>query len=153
MIQRVQTLLLLLTSFFFFSYWFFGLEWYEKGYPIIIDLFKDSEYINKVLIFISYIPLVISSISFITVFMYKNRKLQIKLTQAVFTLCTIMSLFTIFYFYSCLEYLLELMPSKFLEILMYAAIANPFICCYLSFLALKYIKRDDELVKSLDRIR
>ena len=34
-----------------------------------------------------------------------------------------------------------------------AAIANPFICCYLSFLALKYIKRDDELVKSLDRIR
>ena len=153
MIQRFQTLLLLLTSFFFFSYWFFGLEWYEKGYHIITDLFKDSEYINKVLILISYIPLVISSISFITVFMYKNRKLQIKLTQAVFTLCTIMSLFTIFYFYSCLEYLLELMPSKFLEILMYAAIANPFICCYLSLLALKYIKRDDELVKSLDRIR
>ena len=153
MIQRVQTLLLLLTSFFFFSYWFFGLEWYEKGYPVIIDLFLDSEHINKVLIFISYIPLVISLISFITVFMYKNRKLQIKLTQAVFTLCTIMSLFTIFYFYICLEYLLELMPSKFLEILMYAAIANPFICCCLSFLALKYIKRDDELVKSLDRIR
>ena len=153
MIQRVQTIFLLLTSVFFFSYWFFGLEWYEKGYPVIINLFNGSEYINLVLISISYIPLIISTISFVSVFMFYNRKLQTRLTNAGFTLSIIMSLFTIFYFYNCLGYLLELMPSKFLEILMYAAIANPFICCYLLFLALKSIKRDDELVSSLDRIR
>jgi len=153
MIQRVQTIFLLLTSVFFFSYWFFGLELYEKGYPVIINLFNGSEYINLVLISISYIPLIISTISFVSVFMFYNRKLQTRLTNAGFTLSIIMSLFTIFYFYNCLGYLLELMPSKFLEILMYAAIANPFICCYLLFLALKSIKRDDELVSSLDRIR
>ena len=45
------------------------------------------------------------------------------------------------------------MPSKVLELLMYAAIANPFLSCYLLFLALKYIKRDNELINSLDRIR
>ena len=153
MIQRVQTIFLLLASVFFFSYWFFGLEWYEKGYPVIISIFNGSEYIYMVLISISYIPLIISVISFVSIFMFKKRKLQVKLTQLGLRLSLIMCLFTIFYFYNCLGYLTQLMPSKFLELLMYAAIVNPFICCFLLFLALKYIKRDNELINSLDRIR
>ena len=106
-----------------------------------------------VLISISYIPLIICVISFVSIFMFKKRKLQIRLTLLAFRLSLVMSLFTIFYFYNCLSYLTELMPSKFLELLMYAAIVNPFLCCYLLFLALKYIKRDNELINSLDRIR
>ena len=153
MIQRVQTIFLLIASVFFFSYWFFGLEWYEKGYTVIISIFNGSEYIYFVLISISYIPLIISVISFVSIFMFKKRKLQVKLTQLGLRLSLIMCLFTIFYFYNCLGYLTQLMPSKFLELLMYAAIVNPFICCYLLFLALKYIKRDNELINSLDRIR
>ena len=153
MIQRVQTIFLLLTSVFYFSYWFFGLEWYERGYPLIIDIFNESEYIKTVLITISFIPLIITGISFVSIFVFKNRKLQMKLTQLGFRLSLVMSLFTIFYFYNCLSYLKELMPSKFLELLMYAAIVNPFLCCYLLFLALKYIKRDNELINSLERIR
>ena len=153
MIQRVQTIFLLLTSVFYFSYWLFGLEWYERGYPVIIDIFNESEYINTVLITISFIPLIITAISFVSIFVFKNRKLQMKLTQLGFRLSLVMSLFTIFYFYNCLSYLTELMPSKFLELLMYAAIVNPVLCCYLLFLALKYIKRDNELINSLDRIR
>ena len=153
MIQRVQTIFLLLTSVFYFSYWLFGLEWYERGYPVIIDIFNESEYINTVLITISFIPLIITGISFVSIFVFKNRKLQMKLTQVGFRLSLVMTLFTIFYFYNCLSYLKELMPSKFLELLMYAAIVNPFLCCYLLFLALKYIKRDYELINSLERIR
>ena len=153
MIQRVQTIFLLLTSVFYFSYWLFGLEWYERGYPLIIDIFNESEYIKTVLITISFIPLIITVISFVSIFVFKNRKLQMKLTQLGFRLSLVMSLFTIFYFYNCLSYLKELMPSKFLELLMYAAIVNPFLCCYLLFLALKYIKRDNELINSLERIR
>tara|TARA_Y100000991_G_C21810460_1_gene279444 strand:+ start:36 stop:497 length:462 start_codon:yes stop_codon:yes gene_type:complete len=153
MIQRVQTIFLLLTSVFYFFYWLFGLEWYERGYPVIIDIFNESEYINRVLISISFIPLIITGISLFSIFVFKNRKLQMKLTQLGFRLSLVMSLFTIFYFYNCLSYLTELMPSKFLELLMYAAIVNPFLCCYLLFLALKYIKRDNELINSLERIR
>ena len=153
MIQRLQTIFLLLTSVFYFCYWLFGLEWYEKGYPVIINVFNGSEYINTILFSISFIPLIISVISFVSIFMYKKRKLQVKLTQLGLRLSLIMCLFTIFYFYNCLGYLTELMPSKFLELLMYAAIVNPFLCCYLLFLALKYIKRDNELINSLDRIR
>ena len=133
MIQRIQTIFLLLASVFFFSYWFFGIEWYQKGYPIIKSIFNGSEYIYAVLITISYIPLIISVISFVSIFLFKNRKLQVKLTQLGFKLSLIMCLFTIFYFYNCLGYLTQLMPSKFLELLMYAAIVNPFLCCYLLF--------------------
>ena len=153
MIQRVQTIFLLLTSVFYLFYWLFGLEWYERGYPVIIDIFNESEYINTVLISISFIPLIITGISLVSIFVFKNRKLQMKLTQVGFRLSLVMTLFTIFYFYNCLSYLTELMPSKFLELLMYAAIVNPFLCCYLLFLALKYIKRDYELINSLERIR
>ena len=60
MIQRLQTIFLLLTSVFYFSYWLFGLEWYEKGYPVIINVFNGSEYVNTILISISFIPLIIS---------------------------------------------------------------------------------------------
>tara|TARA_B100001758_G_scaffold93286_1_gene79724 strand:+ start:204 stop:704 length:501 start_codon:yes stop_codon:yes gene_type:complete len=107
MIQRLQTIFLLLTSVFYFSYWLFGLEWYEKGYPVILDIFNGSEYINTILISISYIPLIISGISFVSIFIFKNRKLQIKLTQLSFRLSLVMSLFTIFYFYNCLSYLTD----------------------------------------------
>ena len=153
MIQRVQTIFLLLTSVFYFSYWLFGLEWYEKGYPVIINIFNGSEYINTVLISISFIPLIISGISFVSIFIFKNRKLQIKVTRICLRFSLFMSLFTVFYFYNCLTYLIDIMPSQVLEFLMYAAILNPFICTYLLFLALKSIKTDNELVNSLNRIR
>ena len=57
------------------------------------------------------------------------------------------------YFYNVLQGLIDLMPSKTLEFLMYAAILNPFICSYLIYLAKKSIKKDDDLVSSLNRIR
>ena len=153
MIQRVQTIYLLLTSIFFFNYWFFGLEWYEKGYPYVINVFNELEYLNTILISISFVPLIISTVSLIAVFLFRNRKLQIKLTRFGFNLCVFMSLFTVFYFYICLADLLNLIPTKTLELLMYAAIANPFICSYFLFKALNSIKKDDELVNSFDRVR
>ena len=45
------------------------------------------------------------------------------------------------------------MPALIFEILLYAAIVNPFICNYLIYSALKSIKKDQDLVSSLDRIR
>lgn len=153
MIQRIQSVYLFLTSVFFFCYWFFGLQWYEKGYPLIMKLFNNLELIETVLILISYIPLIISFLALVTIFLFKKRDLQIKVTLICLRFSLFMSLFTVFYFYNCLTYLTEIMPSQVLEFLMYAAILNPFICTYLLFLALKSIKTDNELVNSLNRIR
>jgi len=158
MIQRIQTLYLLLASVFYFCYWFFGLNWYQSGFKILQDSFSNDFVINSpilelILITTSYIPLVILIICVISIFSYKSRIKQILICKISLYLSLFMSLYTLFYFYLTLEGLVAIMPSKTLEILMYAAILNPFVCSYLIYLALKSIRNDNELVESLDRIR
>ena len=158
MIQRIQTLYLLLASVFYFCYWFFGLNWYQSGFKILQDSFSNDFVINSpilelILITTSYIPLVILIICVISIFSYKSRIKQILICKISLYLSLFMSFYTLFYFYFTLEGLVAIMPSKTLEILMYAAILNPFVCSYLIYLALKSIRNDNELVESLDRIR
>ena len=158
MIQRIQTLYLLLASIFYFFYWLFGLNWYHSGFKILQDNFSNDFIINSpilesILNITSYIPLVIFIICLISIFSYKSRSKQILICKISLYLSLFMSFYTLFYFYFTLEGLAAMMPSKILEILMYAAILNPFVCSYLIYLAIKSIKNDNELVKSLDRIR
>ena len=158
MIQRIQTLYLLLASIFYFFYWLFGLNWYQSGFKILQDNFSNDFIINSpilesILNITSYIPLVIFIICLISIFSYKSRSKQILICKISLYLSLFMSFYTLFYFYFTLKGLVAIMPSKILEILMYAAIANPFICSFLLFLSLKSVKRDEELVKSLERVR
>jgi len=158
MIQRIQTLYLLLASIFYFFYWLFGLNWYQSGFKILQDNFSNDFIINSpilesILNITSYIPLVIFIICLISIFSYKSRSKQILICKISLYLSLFMSFYTLFYFYFTLEGLAAMMPSKILEILMYAAILNPFVCSYLIYLAIKSIKNDNELVKSLNRIR
>ena len=153
MIQRIQSLYLFVASLFYFIYWFFGLEWYEKGYPIIIEFFNYAKGIDVILVIISFIPLIISILCLLTILLFKSRRIQIRLSLINFRFSLIMCLFTVFYFYHALIELIDLMPSVFLEYLMYAAIFNPFLCSYLIFHAIKSIRKDDDLVSSIDRIR
>ena len=158
MIQRIQTLYLLLASIFYFFYWFFGLNWYESGFKIIQNKFSNDFVINTPILELilnttSYIPLVILIFCIISIFSYKSRIKQILFCKISLYLSLFMSFYTLFYFYFTLKGLVAIMPSKILEILMYAAIANPFICSFLLFLSLKSVKRDEELVKSLERVR
>ena len=158
MIQRIQTLYLLLASIFYFFYWLFGLNWYHSGFKILQDNFSNDFIINSpilesILNITSYIPLVIFIICLISIFSYKSRSKQILICKISLYLSLFMSFYTLFYFYFTLEGLAAMMPSKILEILMYVAILNPFVCSYLIYLAIKSIKNDNELVKSLDRIR
>ena len=153
MIQRIQSLYLFVAGLFYFIYWFFGLEWYEKGYPIIIEFFNYAKGIDVILVIISFIPLIISVLCLLTILLFKSRRIQIRLSLINFRFSLIMCLFTVFYFYHALIELIDLMPSVFLEYLMYAAIFNPFLCSYLIFDAIKSIRKDDDLVSSIDRIR
>ena len=153
MIQRIQSLYLFVAGLFYFIYWFFGLEWYENGYPIIIEFFNYAKGIDVILVIISFIPLIISILCLLTILLFKSRRIQIRLSLINFRFSLIMCLFTVFYFYHALIELIDLMPSVFLEYLMYAAIFNPFLCSYLIFHAIKSIRKDDNLVSSIDRIR
>lgn len=154
MLQRIQTIYLMLTSVFFFNYWYFGKQWYEKGYIIIIESFSTIKYLREILISISYFPLFITLICLVSIFFFKKRKLQIIISKIALLFCIFMSIFTLFYFYYCFDYLLKkIMPSVMHELLMYAAIFNPFICSFFVFLAIRSIKNDENLVSSFERIR
>ena len=158
MIQRIQTIYLSMASVFYFCYWFFGLNWYHSGFEILQENLNNDFVINSPILELilnttSYIPLVIFVISIISIFLYKSRGKQILICKISLYLSLLMSIYTILYFYFTLEGLVAIMPSKFLEILMYAAILNPFICSCLIYLALNSIRKDDELVQSLNRIR
>ena len=160
MIQRVQSVYLFVASLFYFLYWFFGLKWYEEGYSILMSLEPLLNPSKNKLIFLdlflsltSFIPLLISLICLFALFLFKHRPTQIKLTAMSVLLSLFMSLYTIFYFSFTLNGLIKIMPSLIFEILLYAAIVNPFICNYLIYSALKFIKKDQDLVSSIDRIR
>ena len=153
MIQRIQSLYLLLSSLFYFNYWFFGMEWFKKGFLILQDTFAEITIPDFIFIIISFIPLIIVVLSLISILLFSNRGLQFSLSTYAFRLSLFMCFFTVFYFYNVLHDLIDIMPSKALEFLMYAAILNPFICSYLIHLAKKSIKKDEDLVSSLNRIR
>ena len=158
MIQRIQTIYLLLTSVFYFCYWFFGMKWYVYGFEILQNKFSKDFTINSpildlILNITSYIPLLILILSIISIFSYKFRGKQIIICRISLYLSLFMSFYTLFYFYFTLEGLVTIMPSKTLEVFMYTAMVNPFVCSYLIYLALRSIIKDNELVKSLDRIR
>ena len=160
MIQRVQSFYLLLASIFYFVYWYFGLEWYTEGYSILVSiefLTNLSKNVNSFLdIFLSItstIPLIISTLCVVALFFFKNRTTQVKFSKVSFFLSIFMSLNTIIYLSFTLNGLIEIMPSKTLQVLLYAAILNPFICTYLIHSAKNSIKKDQDLVNSIDRIR
>ena len=152
MIQRIQSLYLLLSAIFYFNYWYYGMKWFEKGLLILSDIFANFEG-EGVFFIISYLPLIIVVICLISIFLFHNRVFQYKFSLLAFRFSLFMCLFTVFYFYYTLEGLIEMMPSKILEFFLYAAILNPFICSFLIYKALNFIKKDDELISSLNRIR
>ena len=118
MIQRVQSIYLIISSFFYFLYWFFGLEWYQKGFGKIIETFKNSFDIGPILSIISIIPLLIFLICLIAIFLFKKRRIQLLLSNLALKLSLFMSIFTLFYFYLAFDTLISIMPSKFLELLL-----------------------------------
>ena len=158
MIQRIQSIYLFLASVFYFSYWFFGLEWYKSGFKILENQFGEYFIINSpilelVLNTTTYVPLLIVIFCTIAIFFYKNRNRQILICKISIYLSLFMSFYTLIYFYYTFGGLVAIMPTKTLEVLLYAAILNPFISTCLIYLALRCIKNDKELVDSLERIR
>lgn len=156
MIQRVQSICLLLSSIFYFLYWFFGYKWYEKGYvffqqQLVTNI--DTNVFKLIFDLTSLIPLLISLITFCSIFLYARRLVQIKLANIAFYLSLFMLAYTILYFSITLFYLVNSIDSIVTEILLYAAVFNPFICTYLIYFAIKKIIDDENLINSINRIR
>jgi hypothetical protein len=93
-------------------------------------------------VFILIIPLV----SFIAIFLYKNRKIQLMLALSVILLILVFIILSAFY--SC-----KVTTGFGCEIVPGVKMGIPVLMLVFTSLAYRGIKKDDQLVKSYDRLR
>ena len=154
MIQRVQTLYLILAALATGLLFFFPLAEIAMNNNIIYQvkpagLFEPAE-TGEILAASSLPALIITGLcillSLIAMFIYKQRKLQVKicLINIVFLILSLVAI----YYYVTFQF------SKSDSIVHYKIfVAMPVVSAILIFLAIKAIKKDEELVRSIDRIR
>jgi len=155
MIQRIQTLYLLASSILVLLWYFMPLAELvniESKYIFTIYGLKNVDNQNR--LYHTVIISIIATISFIatiaTIFLYKNRKLQIKVSQFLLLLHTALVAVAFLIIDKAKSSL-----SSFNEIIIHhkISIVFPLISIILIYLAIKAIKKDEELVRSADRIR
>ena len=126
MIQRIQSLFLLICSLInlVYCYHLYFVDTLDKLISAVV-----------VLLF----PLIISIISFYTIFKYKNRQTQFVLNRFSIILC--------FLFVGILIFMFDIISSfEWINLV-------PLFSIVLLVLANRAIKKDDDLIRSIDRIR
>ncbi|NLJ44311.1 MAG: DUF4293 domain-containing protein [Bacteroidales bacterium] len=155
MIQRIQTVYLLLT--FLLSVIFLSGDYFnfsnDAGTRIMMDfsgLWKSvggEEFVrsgNHFFLTILFIFIGIISVS--DIFIYKNRKVQLFLAKILGLLTAASAALTIFYLvYITGRYEVSLIPGFRMII--------PFVVFVLCLLAHRGIRKDDDLIRSYDRLR
>ena len=150
MIQRIQTLFLLEIAFLCISLMFIPVQYIVSGgtdiaiklVPVSNELFHSSPG-HFAAVGINIFTLIIT---FITIFMFKKRELQIKLCYLIVILFVVLISMFAFCPLVNLNETLEVKDSLFgYFILIIGSIS--------AFLAARYVKKDIELLKSTDRIR
>ena len=125
MIQRIQTLLILILSFLSFTTFYFSYEVESKSIINNLNLF-----------------LFVAIVSFINIFLFHFRLVQARIC---FILYFVFISIIIYYFIYLLNGI-KLEPS-------YLHISSSFIQLVLAFFARKAILKDEDLIRSVDRIR
>ncbi|HBC80137.1 MAG TPA: hypothetical protein DEO60_02620 [Bacteroidales bacterium] len=155
MIQRIQSLFLLLTSIMSLLFLngkflkFFnnsGTEYYMNFMGIWKTQTGENPEIIASLIPLSVIILLICILSFSAIFLFKKRKVQLKVAGIVILLTILFVGLILFYFFRVTgKFQAEPVPGFKMII--------PFLILISGILAYMGIKRDEKLVKSYERLR
>lgn len=146
MIQRLQSVFLLVCSACLGGT--FALPYADTDTPVPGTLFADGVYSNTDLAALAGLVAVLALMAFATIFLFRNRKLQLRLTTAT-TLGIVAAIaLAVGYFMSASQELGDAVavddePGLFLPV---AALVS-------SILAGRYIRADEKLVRSADRLR
>jgi len=154
MIQRVQTLYLVLaiialTLLFFFPLAELGINsdnFYTFRFNGLFEQTAKGEIMTISTSALVIIIVINILISILAIFAFKNRQLQIRMCvfNIVFLLCSM----GIIYFYIAFPF------AKFKTILDFKVFAlMPLVAAILSFMAIRAIQKDEDLIKSIERIR
>jgi len=146
MIQRIQSLFLLLASLATFG--LFGLPFASTGQAVSQSaIFTDAIYNLQDNIALLVIFGLAGLLAFVAIFLFKNRKLQMNLGRFALIANIIGLVLAIILFYQDMNTLGTAEPND------QAGLYMPFIAVVFLGLALRFIGKDDKLVKSMDRLR
>jgi hypothetical protein len=138
MIQRIQSIWLLLVAVFdaiTFRFPFYSGDWKEDAVPAVVDLNAQST------IWFTILSVIAGALALATIFLFGNRKLQLKLIYlGIFLSIVLLTLYflEIGDFYS---------GNIALWAIFYFAILVSFI------LAARGVRKDEKLIRSMDRFR
>ncbi len=147
MIQRIQTVFLFLSAVLAGFLFFIPIASFDLGNEIVnLSIFGVENHSGALLLLI--LAVLMLAVPFVTIFMYKKRELQLKLSSFnVFLNALFCGLIFLFYVDNIREKLsAETVVYNF-------GVYVPLINMVLSILAMRWIKKDIELIKSIDRLR
>lgn len=155
MIQRIQSIFLFLTTVLSLLFLKGGIlnfinktgETIKLTFSGIVKISGDNtnELISNSLI-IAMLIVVIAVLSLVTIFLFKKRNIQLLLTGVLIGFITIFIIMCCYYAYLIItKYDADLVPG--------IKMVLPVVMLILAALAYRGIKKDDQLVKSYDRLR
>jgi hypothetical protein len=157
MIQRIQTLYLVLAAvacaLLFHS--FFAMGKLADEAPVVLQAasgttFSDGKFTIQDNLVITILAALGVLMAIITIFLYKKRKIQEQLVSAFILISLIINGLALFIMYNDLQTVQENIDTAFEVGVGTFLPALGFIA---GFLALRGIRKDDKIVKSMDRLR
>ncbi len=138
MLQRLQSLWLLLAASFdaiTFKFPFYSGDWNKDAIPATVDLYAQST------IWLTIVTVLAGAVAFVTIFLFDNRKLQLKLCYlGIFLTAVLITM-----------YFLEMNNFTKGTVAIWAIFYFAILGFYI--LAVRGILKDEKLIKSMDRLR
>lgn len=153
MIQRLQTIYLVLITILMILTFFMPLGVYSDGnVSYLITIFGYNEVGSTAGISLCTWPLPILAgvtvlLAFSSIFLYKKRKVQIKLSNLSSLLIFLFYMAFIYYAYDFRG------GAEEMNLSFKAGLVFPIVSLLIYYAAIRKIKADEELVRSLDRLR
>ncbi|MCK4661216.1 MAG: DUF4293 domain-containing protein [Bacteroidales bacterium] len=152
MIQRIQTVYLFVISLLFLLLFFVPFANFIVDNQIVAytyqglgNGFQSTNGIIPAFPVIIFI-IIVFTVSFISIFLYKKRLLQIKLGRINYIFIISLIIYVVLFIFRA-KTLLNTEPNYSFGLLL------PLISIILNYLAIRAIRKDDNLIKSVDRIR
>ena len=130
MIQRIQTVFLLISTTLLILMFCF---------PMAISPEESVQYSDSMVLF--FLLLVSIAIEIIAIFLYRHRIAQLRLCTFSILLLIIFQIIIVYYWVTWSDVIFKL------------TMVFPIISAILNFLAIRYIARDEAMVRSLSRLR
>ena len=145
MIQRIQTIFLLLAALAFFS--LFGLD-FASSNAEHAGFLSDKAFDIQDHIALTVLAGLGGVLALVTIFLFNNRKLQLRLGYGVILLAIALPVVAIALFYGQFNAL----PSG-VKLTYGIGLAAPVLSLIFGVLANRFINKDEKLVRSMDRLR